>query len=221
MKNGCMHMDKEKLAAFIAELVIKEIREIEKNEYTVPAGVSARHVHLSQEHLETLFGNGYELTCFKDLSQPGQFAANEKVGISGPKGNIRDVRILGPTRPHTQIELSASEARSLGIKAPVRASGDLEGTPGITLEGPAGEVYVPYGVIIAERHIHMSGEEAQRFNLRDRDVVNVIVEGAKGGKMSNVVIRAGKSHKLDFHVDTDDANAFNLAQGQRLRIEKV
>ncbi len=220
VKNGCMHMDKEKLAAFITELVIREIKEIEKNEYTVPVGISARHVHLSQEHLEILFGKGFKLTAFKDLSQPGQFAANEKVEITGPKGSIKDVRILGPIRPHTQIELSASEARRLGIKAPVRGSGDLEGTPGITLKGPAGEVYVPYGVIIAERHIHMSEEEAQRFNLRDKDIVNVIVEGAKGGKMSNVVIRAGKSHKLDFHVDTDDANAFNLAQGQRLRIEK-
>jgi putative phosphotransacetylase len=213
-------MDKEKLVAFITDLVIKEIEELKNIENTVPVGISARHVHLSQGHLEILFGRGYKLTHFKDLSQPGQFAANEKVEIIGPKGSIADVRVLGPIRPHTQIELAAFEARKLGAKAPVRASGNLVGTPGITLKGPAGEVNVPFGVIIAERHIHMSEEEAKRFNLRDKDMVTVIVDGPKGGKMSNVVIRSGKSHELDFHVDTDDANAFNLAQGQRLRIEK-
>lgn len=213
-------MDKEKLVAFITDMVIKEIKELQNSENTIPVGISARHVHLSQDHLEILFGRGYKLTHFKDLSQPGQFAANEKVEIIGPKGIIADVRVLGPIRPHTQIELAAFEARKLGVKAPVRASGNLEGTPGITLKGPAGEVNVPFGVIIAERHIHMSEEEAARFNLSDKDIVTVVIDGPKGGRMSNVVIRAGKSHKLDFHVDTDDANAFNLAQGQRLKIEK-
>lgn len=214
-------MDREQLTAFITELVIKEIKELTNKENTIPVGISARHVHLSQDHLEILFGKGYKLTRMKDLSQPDQFAANEKVEVIGPKGSIHDVRILGPLRPHTQIELAAMEARKLGLKAPVRASGDLEGTPGITLKGPAGEVNVPFGVIIAERHIHMSEEEAKRFKLKDKDIVNVVVDGPKGGKMSNVVIRAGKSHKLDFHVDTDDANAFNLMQGQRLKIENV
>lgn len=213
-------MDNEKLIAYITDLVIQEIKEFKKDQYTVPVGISARHVHLSQEHLEILFGKGYELTPFKDLSQPGQFAANEKVEVIGPKGSIHNVRILGPIRSHTQIEFAASEARKLGIKAPVRGSGDIQKTPGAIIKGPKGQVSLLEGVIIAERHVHMSEEEAKRFHLQDKDMVTAIIEGSKGGKMGNIVVRVHTNYRLDLHVDTDDANAFNLTQGQRLRIEK-
>ncbi|HHW66350.1 MAG: hypothetical protein PWP07_1238 [Epulopiscium sp.] len=213
-------MDQEKLIEYITELVIEEVKKISSNAYIVPVGISARHVHLSQEHLEILFGKGYQLTHYKDLSQPGQFAAHEKVEVIGPKGSIKNVRILGPIRSNTQVEVALSDARKLGINAPVRSSGDIKGTPGVILRGPAGQVEIPCGVIIAERHLHMSEEEARRFNLKDKDIVTAVVEGSKGGKMSNIVVRVNKDYRLDLHIDTDDANAFNLTQGQYLKLEK-
>ena len=214
-------MDKEKLIAYITELVVQELQQIDDTKNTVPVGISARHVHLSQDHLEILFGKGHELTYLKALSQPGQFAAQEQVEVIGPKGSIKNIRILGPIRSNTQVEVAASDLRTLGVKAPVRGSGNIEDTPGATIRGPVGEVIIPRGIIVAERHLHMSDDDARDFELKNDDVISVIVEGKKGGVMGDIVVRVNKDYALDLHIDTDDANAFNLAQGQRLKIQKI
>lgn len=188
----------------------------------VPVGISARHIHLSQEHLEFLFGDGYELTFFKDLSQPGQFAAEEKLTIRSEAGKeIVGVRILGPIRKETQIEISRSDAIKNKFVAPVRSSGDIAGSGAATIVGPNGtEIKISEGVIVADRHIHFSTEEGKEFGVKDKDVVSVKVDGQKGGIMHNVLCRVGKAYKLDFHIDVDDANAFDLKQGSIVEIIK-
>lgn len=207
------------LVQYITEIVLKEIQKLSlKN--TFPVGISARHVHLSQKELELLFGKDAILTHLKDLSQPGQFAANELVELVGPKGTIQKVRVLGPLRPNTQIEITLSDARKLGVTPPVRGSGDIEGTPGLVLRGPKGEVQVDKGVIIAERHVHFSLEDAKEHDIKDGEKVRVFVEGPKSGIMEGVTVRVNKNYALDFHIDTDDANAFGLMQGQRVKFEK-
>lgn len=184
----------------------------------VPVGISVRHVHLSQRDLVRLFGQGYFLTPLKSLSQPGQFAAEEYVDVIGPKGVLERVRILGPVRKETQIELAQTDCRGIGIKAPVRTSGDLDGTPGIILRGPCGEIAVPRGVIIADRHIHLSPAQAAAWGLQDGDRVKVAIGGMKDGVMGGVLIRSNPGCEMDFHIDTDDGNAFQLKQGQFVRI---
>ncbi len=189
----------------------------------VPVGVSARHVHLSQEHLEFLFGEGYELTHFKDLSQPGQFAAEEKVNVISEAGKeIAGIRILGPVRKETQIELSRSDAVKGKFVAPVRSSGDIKGSGAATIVNPlnGNAVKISEGVIVADRHIHFSVEEGEEYGIKDKDVVSLKVEGAKGGIMNNVLCRVGAQYKLDCHLDVDDANAFDLKQGSIVEIIK-
>lgn len=190
-------------------------------EKVVPVGISARHVHLSQKDVEILFGKAYQLTFLKELSQRGQFASKETVELIGPKATIEKVRILGPVREEIQVEVSMSDARILGIKPPVRASGNLEGSPGILLRGPAGEVNAPRGVIVPERHAHMSIQEAANFGISDGDCIRVFVKGHSGGVMEMVKVRVKESYVLDLHIDTDNANAFGLSQGQELRFEKI
>lgn len=202
----------------LTQLVYSVAQQLYDDPYAVPVGISARHVHLSKQALELLFGKGYELTKLKPLSQPGQFAANETVEIIGPKGSIKKVRILGPERKDCQVEISASDARKLGIKAPVRASGDIDGTPGIKIKGPNGEIGISNGVIIAERHIHMSSKDAKWFGVKNGDSVMVSVPGDKGGIMGNVTVRVSDSYMLDMHIDTDDANAFAISQGQMVTL---
>ena len=187
-------------------------------ERRVPVGISMRHVHLNARDLARLFGPTYVLTPYKSLSQPGQFAAEECVDVIGPKGMLRRVRILGPLRRETQIELAQTDCRSIGVKAPVRASGHLEGTPGIILRGPCGEIAVDHGVIIADRHIHLSPSQAEAFGLKDGDRVKVSVDGEKKGVMGGVLIRSNDQCEMDFHIDTDDGNAFQLKQGQLVTI---
>lgn len=204
----------------LTQLVYSVAQELYNDLYAVPVGISARHVHVSKEALELLFGKGISLTKFKSLSQPGQFAANETVEIIGAKGSIKKVRILGPERKDCQVEISASDARVLGIKAPVRASGNIEGTPGIKIKGPCGEIGISNGVIIAERHIHMSNDDAHWFGVKNGDSVMVCVSGNKGGIMGNVTVRVSDSYALDMHIDTDDANAFSISQGQKLTLIK-
>lgn len=184
----------------------------------VPTGVSNKHIHLTRQDLNVLFGYGYQLTVKKKLSQPGQFAAQECVEVIGPKGTFRSVRILGPLRDHTQIELARTDCYKIGIHAPVRSSGDVKGTPGIILKGPNGVLHVKEGVIVADRHIHLSEAEAAAFGLKDGDHVSVAIGGIKPGVMENVLIRAGAKHKMDFHIDTDDANAFGLHNGSLVTI---
>ena len=174
---------------------------------TILVETSARHVHVSQADLETLFGEGYQLTNKKDLSQPGQFACEEKITVVGPKGQTK-MSILGPTRKETQVEVSLTDARSLGIKALVRESGDIEGTSGCKLVGPAGEVEIACGVIAAKRHIHMTSADAAEFGVQDKDVVSVkVTTDERSLTFGDVVCRVSDSYALAMHIDTDESNA--------------
>jgi len=188
-------------------------------EGTITAGVSARHLHLSQEHLETLFGSDAQLTPVKDLGQPGQYASEEKVKIEGPKGAFPAVRVLGPVRGQTQVEVSLTDAFKLGTIPPVRDSGDIDNTPGVKLSGPEGEVVLDKGLIIAKRHIHMTPEDAERFGVSDKDLVSVLCD-TQGRKaiFQDVLIRVSPKYALEFHVDTDEANAVFLKSGDEVRI---
>lgn len=171
---------------------------------------SARHVHVTQEHLEKLFGEGYQLTIRKMLSQPGQFASNEKVKVVGPKGEL-NCSILGPVRKQTQIEVSLTEARQLGIKAPVRESGDIAGSAGCKLVGPAGEVEVEEGVIAAMRHVHMTVSDADHYEVKNGQIVSVKVfngvDDTRSLVFDNTVVRVSDSYSLAMHIDTDESNA--------------
>jgi len=168
---------------------------------------SARHMHLSQQDLETLFGTGYALTNKKDLSQPGQFACEERVDVVGPKRTQKGVTILGPVRPASQVELSLTDARSLGINAPVRESGDIAGSPGCKLVGPCGEVEISEGVIVAKRHIHMTPNDAKELGVQDKEIVNVQIDGTRPLVFGDVVVRVSPTFALAMHIDTDEANA--------------
>lgn len=172
---------------------------------------SARHVHLSEQDLATLFGAGAKLTNKKDLSQPGQFACMERVTVVGPKGELAGVSILGPVRKDTQVELSLTDARKIGIVAPIRESGDIEGTPGCKLIGPAGEVEISCGVIAAKRHIHMTPDSANEYGLQDKQIVCVKV-GGNGRELTfgDVVVRVRADFAPAMHIDTDESNAAGL-----------
>lgn len=187
----------------------------------VPVGISARHAHLSQNDLEVLFGKGHELTWFKDLSQPGQFAAEEKITVISEAGKeIKNVRILGPVRPATQVEISRSDAIRNKFYAPVRFSGDIKDSGKATIVGPKGQVELSEGVIVADRHIHMSVQDGIDFGCKDMDKVSLLVEGEKGGIFHNVTCRVGAKYALDCHLDTDDAAAFGLSNGDLLTLIK-
>lgn len=187
----------------------------------IPVGVSGRHIHLSKEHLEILFGKGYELTIFKDLTQPGQYAANEKVDIFSNEGReIKGVRILGPTRKETQVEISKSDAIRGRFVAPVRSSGNIKGSGGCKIVGPKGEVTINEGVIIADRHIHFSLEDAKEFGVKDQDMVSIKIFGEKPGILDNVLCRVHESFRLDCHLDTDDGAAFMLSNGDEVQLVK-
>ena len=169
--------------------------------------ISARHVHVTKEDLETLFGKGYELTPKKDLSQPGQFACAEKVTVVGPKSELK-ASILGPVRPETQVELSLTDARSIGVTAPVRESGDIKGSGVCKLVGPAGEVELTEGVIAAKRHIHMTPEDAAKYGISDKQTVSVkIPTDGRALVFGDVIARVSDKYKLAMHIDTDEANA--------------
>lgn len=210
---------------YVAGLVVREIEQMGHDVglsliKKVPVGISARHVHLQPDHLEVLFGPGYKLTPVKDLSQPGQFAARETVTLVGAKGKIEDVRILGPERKRTQVEVSSSDARRLGVKPVVRNSGDIEGTPGIRIVGPKGSVDIQNGLILADRHIHMSPQEAQFYDVVNGERVKVRVPGPRGGIMDNITVRVHPDYRLDMHIDTDEANTFLIQQGDMLELIK-
>lgn len=185
----------------------------------IPVGVSNRHLHLSQADLEILFGQGYQLTPIKDLSQPGQFACKETVTICGPKGAIEKIRVLGPVRSKTQVEILTGDGFKLGVSAPARLSGDLHGTPGITIVGPKGSVQTREGLIVAQRHIHMTPADAQRYGVQDGQIVDMIVEGPRGGIFSNVAVRANDTSALECHVDTEEANGMNLNSLSKIKIK--
>ena len=175
---------------------------------------SARHVHVSRRVLDILFGEGYELTHKKDLSQPGQFACEERVQVIGPKNSFPAVSILGPVRPETQVELSAGDARAIGVKAPIRESGDLKGSVGCKLVGPKGEVELEDGVIIAKRHIHATPEDAEKYGLADKQIVSVKVDTPERSLIfGDVVVRVSKNYALAMHIDTDESNAAGCTPG--------
>ncbi|MCK9493407.1 MAG: phosphate propanoyltransferase [Acholeplasmataceae bacterium] len=187
----------------------------------IPVGISGRHLHLSQEHLEILFGKGHQLTKLKDLSQPGQYACEEKVDVYSPAGKLQaGVRILGPVRSQTQVEISRSDAIRGKFVAPVRSSGDVKGSGAARLVGPKGEVEITEGVIIADRHIHFSPEEAKEFGVIDREVVSIYVDGEKSGILGNVLCRVSPKFLLDCHLDTDDGAAFGLSNGDQVTLVK-
>jgi len=169
---------------------------------------SARHVHVTQEHLEILFGKGYELTKKKDLSQPGQFACEERVTVVGPKKELAGVSILGPVRPSTQVELSATDARSIGVAAPVRESGDIAGSGACKIVGPCGEVEIAEGVIVAKRHIHLTPADAEELGVKDKDVVWVRMDtDGRSAVLGDVVCRVHENFARAMHIDTDESNA--------------
>ncbi len=175
---------------------------------------SARHVHVTQQDLETLFGAGYELHAKKALSQPGQFASEERVDIVGPKKTLSGVSILGPVRPATQVEISLTDARTIGVAAPIRESGDIAGSGACKLVGPKGEVEVKEGVIAAKRHIHMTPEDAAAFGVKDKDEVSVKIAGnGRSVILGDVVVRVSPKFALAMHIDTDESNAGCVAPG--------
>jgi len=189
--------------------------------YKVPVGLSNKHVHLSQEDINILFGEGHELTAIKDLGQPGQFACDEKVDLVGPKRTIKGVRVLGPARKESQVEISLADGFTLGIEnVPVKGSGSLDGTPGIKLVGPNGEVELKQGVIAAARHIHMHPKDAEEFGVKDKDMVKVKVEGERGLVFENVLIRVHETYALEFHVDVEEGNAAMIKNKQMLEVIK-
>ena len=176
---------------------------------------SARHVHVTEQDLKTLFGEGHELTKKKDLSQPGQYACEERVTVVGPKKELANVSILGPGRKATQVELSATDARSIGISAPVRESGDLAGSGACKLVGPCGEVELSEGVIVAKRHIHLTPEDADKLGVKDKDEVWVRIDtDGRSAILGDVVCRVSSSYATAMHIDTDESNAVGCGRDQ-------
>lgn len=207
---------------FITKAVLAALDKQKPNEkgYVVPVGVSARHVHLTQEHVEVLFGEGYHLTKKKEL-MGGQFASNEMVTLVGIKLRaIENVRVLGPVRKASQVEISATDAIKLGIKAPVRESGNVAGSAPIAIVGPKGALYLKEGCIIAMRHIHMSPADAQAAGVHDGDIVSVKADNERGTVFNQVKIRVHESFTLEMHIDTDEANASKIATGDTVTIIK-
>lgn len=189
-------------------------------EIKVPIGVSGRHAHVSREHLDILYGEGYELTSIKELSQPGQFAAQETIDLVTEKGSFKNVRILGPVRSKSQVEIALTDAVKLGIKPPVRDSGDLTGSPGVTLVGPKGSVQLQEGVIAACRHIHMTPADAEKMNLTDKEIVQVRCDGDRGLLFDQVLVRVSPSYQLEMHIDTDEGNAGMVKTGEMVTVIK-
>ncbi|RLM15306.1 phosphate propanoyltransferase [Gibbsiella quercinecans] len=187
----------------------------------IPVGISNRHVHLCRQDMDELFGYGSSLTRLKAVKQPGQFAAEQTVTLRGPKGDIANVRVLGPLRSATQIEISVADGFALGVKAPVRMSGDIDGSPGIEIIGPLGRVIKPNGMIVAWRHIHISPQDAEKYGLRDGMEIAVQAEGQRGGILRHVVVRASADAVLELHIDVEEANGFGLRNGDRVRQVRI
>ena len=205
----------------ITEAVLKVIEDTSVNDGDIPVGISNRHIHLSKEHVELLFGAGYELTPFKDLSQPGQYACKEQLTIVGPSLRpIEKVRVLGPVRSASQVEISRTDAYVLKVAPPVRESGKTEGSAPITIIGPKGVVTLKEGLIIANRHIHMSLEDGEKFGVKDNDYVDVDAYSERRTRFFDVQVRVHKDFRLEMHLDTDDANAAGLKNGSKVSIVK-
>ena len=211
-----MDISTEKIAEMVkrALLEMNTAAPVAKEQGGIPIGVSNRHIHLSKKDLETLFGEGYELTPMKDLSQPGQYACKEVLTIIGPSMRpIENVRVLGPVRGASQVEISATDSYVLKVKPPVRESGNIKGSAPIRIVGPKGIVELPEGCIIANRHIHMSPSDAEVFGVRDGDYVDIDANGKRRTRWFDVQVRVHKDFRLEMHVDTDDANAAGIGNG--------
>jgi putative phosphotransacetylase len=205
------------LEALQANLTPTEVKADTKE---IPLEVSNRHVHLSQKDLDSLFGEGYQLTKIKDLSQPGQHACKEILTICGPNGAIEKVRIIGPVRSKTQVEILEGDCYKLGVTAQARLSGELQGTRGITIIGPKGSVQTTEGLIVAQRHLHMTSEDAKRFDVHDGQIVSIQIDGLRGGIYNNVAIRANNESALACHIDTEEANAMKVNSLSKIKIIK-
>lgn len=182
----------------------------------ITVGVSNKHAHLTQEQIEVLFGEGFELTFFRKIKQPDEFVSNEKIQVVGPKGSLRDVRIMGPERAKAQIEMTLTNAREIGVHAAVRVSADVEKTDGVKLVGPKGDVDLKEGVIASVRHLHMTPEEAELLGLKDRQRVSIETMGERGVIFKNVIVRIDPLFSLEFHIDTDEANGAGLNSGDEV-----
>lgn len=205
----------------LVDKVIETVRGGNAHEGDVPVGVSNRHIHLTREHVEILFGKGYQLTKIKDLSQPGQYACKEQLTIIGPSmRSIEGVRVLGPERKRSQVEISRTDSFVLKVKPPVRESGDLDGSAPITVVGPKGIVTLSEGCIIANRHIHMSEEEGKAYGVTDGEYCDVELYGERRSLFYDVQIRVHKDFRLEMHIDTDDANAAGVGNGTKVRLIK-
>lgn len=200
--------------------IVEEVINRVKKEAFIEVEASGRHVHLSREDVDKLFGKGYELTKLKDLSQPGQYACKERVTITGPKGSLKNVVVLGPCRANTQVEISLTDGSSLGLKAPIKQSGDLEGTLGIKISTEHGEVELEKGLMVAKRHIHMKPCDAKKFDVCDNEVVQVKVMGQRPLIFDDVVVRVSESFETYMHIDYDEANACGYSKGTFAKIIK-
>ena len=205
----------------LVDKVIGAIKDSASSEGDIPVGISNRHIHLSREHVDILFGKGYELTKCKDLSQPGQYACKETLTIIGPSMRaIEGVRVLGPERKASQVEISRTDSFTLKVKPPVRESGDIKGSAPVTIVGPKGIVTLSEGCIIANRHIHMSIDEAKQFGVVDGEYADVELDGERRSLFYDVQIRVHKDFRLEMHIDTDDANAAGVGNGFKAKLIK-
>ncbi len=216
--------DRERIERIVREIIADRFQPRHSSgPAPLVVNVSARHLHISQEHLEHLFGTGAELSPFRPLYQTGEFASEQTVDVVGPRRRIlTNVRILGPVRPTTQVELAFTDAIGLGIDVPVRMSGNHEGTPGCLLLGPAGRLELAQGVIRAQRHVHMSPKDAEHYGVQAGDSMNLVVEHATcATTLQGVIVRVHPAFKLEVHVDTDEGNCCNLALATHIRLEKA
>lgn len=202
------------------DYIIDEVVKRVKSQMVIEVEASGRHIHLSEEHLQILFGPLYTLTKVKDLSQPGQYACKERVTITGPKGSIKNVVVLGPTRKETQVEVSLTDASSLGVKIPIRESGHIEGTPGITVSTERASITLNKGLIVAKRHIHITPKDAEKFGVKDKEIVKVEVLGERPLIFGDTVIRVSPNFRTYMHIDYDEANACGFTKGTICRIVK-
>lgn len=200
--------------------VIQKVVERVSEATFVPVGVSNRHVHLSQADIDVLYGKGHQLTKFKDLKQPGQYAAEEVVTVVGSKGELERVRVLGPARPNTQVELSISDGFKIGVKLSVKESGDINGTPGVTLKGPKGSVAIKEGAIAAYRHIHMPKDLAMEKGFTDGQLVSVKTIGLRAVTFHQVMLRVSEKYALEMHLDVEEANTAGVKNNDLLEIVK-
>lgn len=208
-------MDRQMIERIVADVMTQLGQAVSSasTEGEIPVAVSARHVHLSPEHVEALFGKGYTLTKKSDLSQPGQFAADETVTIAGPKGSLERVRVLGPSRNLTQAEISWTDAVKIGVRPPLRTSGDIKGSAPLTMIGPSGSLALSEGLIIAQAHIHMCPADAKQLNVQNGDFVQVKINGERPLSIDKVMIRVSERFRLEMHIDTDEANAGLITSG--------